>query len=202
MAGSLTTDSYSRYASVLPIREATVARVADAPGATGTPMYRVMSYNPALLEKFIALRNSYWEDGILEPKLKELVRLLSANINNCEHCKAVRTDWGIQGGAEERLLTEIEDFESHLEDYSDREIAALRYAQSFCFNVGWVDDETFAVTKAQFSDQEIVELTFCLSQFVGGNFFMHALGIGAEGELTPYYGGELAGMKWKRAAES
>lgn len=161
-----------------------------------------MSYHPAILEKFIALRNSYWEDGILEPRLKELVRLLSANINNCEHCKAVRTDWGKQDGVDERLLTEIQDFEAHAEDYSEREIAALRYTQSFCYNVGWVDDDAFAATRGQLSDAEIVELTFCLWQFVGGNFFMHALGIGAEGELTPYYGGELAGMKWKDSAHT
>lgn len=179
-----------------------MARVSDAPQAMGTPMYRVMSYHPAILEKFIALRNSYWEDGILEPKLKELVRLLAANINNCEHCKAVRTEWARKDGAEEQLLRDVPDFEKNPELYTDRELAALRYTQSFCYSAGWVDDETFADTKAILSDAEIVELTFCLWQFVGGNFFMHALGIGAEGELTPFYGGELAGMKWKGDASS
>lgn len=174
-----------------------MARVADAPGATGTPMYRVMSYHPEILEKFIQLRNSYWEDGILEPKLKELVRLLAANINNCDHCKAVRTDWAKQDGVDEGILRQVQDFESNPGAYTERELAALRYTQSFCYNVGWVGDETFGATKAHLTDAEIVELTFCLWQFVGGNFFMHALGIGAEGELTPYYGGELGAMKWK-----
>ena len=177
-----------------------MARVEDAPGATGTPFYRVMGYHPNILEKFIALRNSYWEEGILDHALKEKVRLLSANINNCEHCRAVRTDWGKRAGVEEGLLREIQDFESNPDAYTDKELAALRFTQAFCYSVGWVEAEAFDEAKEHLSDAELVELTFCLWQFVGGNYFMHALGIGEEGELTPYYGGDLAGMKWKETS--
>ncbi len=170
-------------------------RVAEGPNATGTPLYRMMSHHPKILEKFIALRNAYWEEGIIEPKLKEEVRLLAANLNGCEHCKAVRTDWAKEDGAEESILRDIQDFESQPERFTERQLAALYFTQSFCFNLGWVDDDVFERARKQFDDAEIVELVFCLWQFVGGNFFMHALDIKSEGELTAYYGGELRDFK-------
>ena len=62
-----------------------MAKVPDAPGVEGTPFYRVMGYHPEILETFVAMRNTYWEQGMLEHSLKEQVRMLSATLNNCDH---------------------------------------------------------------------------------------------------------------------
>lgn len=60
-------------------------RVPEAPGAEGTPFYRMMGYHPGILKKFVALRDAYWEEGVIEHSLKEQVRMLSATLNQCEH---------------------------------------------------------------------------------------------------------------------
>jgi alkylhydroperoxidase family enzyme len=60
-------------------------RVPEAAGAEGTPFYRIMGYHPTILEKFVAMRDAYWEEGVLDHSLKELVRMLSARLNSCDH---------------------------------------------------------------------------------------------------------------------
>lgn len=101
---------------------------------------------------------------------------------------AVRTAWGRRDGASEEKLLAIAEFESRPE-FSERERAALRFAQSFIAELGFVTEEVFAATRRHFADAEIVELAFSCWQFSGGNWFMHALAIEPQGELTEYYGG-------------
>ena len=55
--------------------------------------------------------------------------------------------------------------------------------------MGFVEDEVFDQALKHFSAAGVVELAFCLWQFMGGNWFMHAIGVEPEGELTDYYGG-------------
>ena len=38
-------------------------------GVEGTPFYRVMGYNPEILEAYVTMRNAYWEQGVLEHSL-------------------------------------------------------------------------------------------------------------------------------------
>lgn len=62
-----------------------LARITEPISAQGTPFYRVMAHWPGVLSKFVTLRNAIWEEGRLEPSLKEEVRLLCAVMNQCHH---------------------------------------------------------------------------------------------------------------------
>jgi alkylhydroperoxidase family enzyme len=83
----------------------------------------------------------------------------------------------------------VQDYLVMPELFTDRERAALDFARSFYFKLGWVDDDVMEEAKRHFEPAEIVELAFCLWQFMGGNWFMHALGIEPEGDIGEYYGG-------------
>ena len=164
-------------------------RVPEPDGAEGTPFYRVMGYHPTILEKFVTLRDAYWEEGVLEHSLKELVRMLSATLNTCEHCKAVRTAWSKRDGLEDEKVAEVGNYADRPDLFSARERAALEFTRSFFYKLGWVEDAVMEDAKQQFSSAEIVELAFCLWQFMGGNWFMHALGVEPEDDIGEYYGG-------------
>lgn len=102
---------------------------------------------------------------------------------------AVRTAWSKRDGLKENKLEQVASFESRDDLFNERERAALAFTRSFFFKMGWVEDDVMQTAKEQFTPAEIVELTFCLWQFMGGNWFMHALGVEPEDDIGEYYGG-------------
>lgn len=90
---------------------------------------------------------------------------------------------------EEDKLAEVANFEQRHDLFDERERAAFAFTTSFFFKMGWVEDEVMKEAKRHFSSAEIVELAFCLWQFMGGNWFMHALGVEPEDGIGEYYGG-------------
>jgi alkylhydroperoxidase family enzyme len=50
--------------------------------------------------------------------------------------------------------------------FSDREKAALRYADQMYFDHHKVDDTLFAALRAHFTDDEILELSWAIGEFI------------------------------------
>jgi alkylhydroperoxidase family enzyme len=47
--------------------------------------YKVLAHKPALLRAFTQLYGAIWEDGALDPRLKELAYLRASIANGCEY---------------------------------------------------------------------------------------------------------------------
>jgi alkylhydroperoxidase family enzyme len=95
----------------------------------------------------------------LDALTSEVVRLRGAAQHNCRLCKSLRETTALDAGGSETLYGDIERFEAS-ELLTDRQKAALRYADALIWSPGHIDRGIVAAVRAQFSDDEATELTF------------------------------------------
>jgi alkylhydroperoxidase family enzyme len=95
----------------------------------------------------------------LDALTAEVVRLRGAAQHNCRLCKSLRETTALNAGGSESLYGEIEHFEAS-ELLTDRQKAALRYADALIWSPSRIDRGIAAGVRAHFSDAEAVELTF------------------------------------------
>lgn len=106
----------------------------------------------AALERYLATSR-------IERSLRELVKLRASLLNGCAYCIDMHTkDARALGETEQRLYSLAAWHETPF--YSERERAALAWTDAVT-RVGdtHVPDEVFAATRAQFSEEELVDLT-------------------------------------------
>jgi AhpD family alkylhydroperoxidase len=105
----------------------------------------------------------------LDHSLLELVKLRASQINGCAHCidmhaKELRAD----GESEQRLYLLNAWRESPF--YSDRERAALAWTEAVTLvSESQVPDAVYDEARKQFTDEELVNLTFALVAINGAN---------------------------------
>ena len=105
----------------------------------------------------------------LEHPLLELVKTRASILNGCAYCIDMHTkDARAAGESEQRLYALAAWHEAPF--YSERERAALAWTDAVT-QVGQshVPDEVFAAVRAQFSEEEVVALTFALVTINGWN---------------------------------
>ena len=95
----------------------------------------------------------------LDALTSEMVRLRGAAQHNCRLCKSLRETTALDAGGSETLYGDIERFEAS-ELLTNRQKAALRYADALIWSPGHIDRGIVAAVRAQFSDDEAAELTF------------------------------------------
>jgi AhpD family alkylhydroperoxidase len=105
----------------------------------------------------------------LEHSLLELVKLRASQINGCAHCIDMHTkELRADGESEQRLYLLNAWEESPF--YSDRERAALAWTEALTLvTEGHVPDEAYELARAQFSEQELANLTFAIVAINGAN---------------------------------
>ena len=95
----------------------------------------------------------------LDALTSEVVRLRGAAQHNCRLCKSLRETTALDAGGSETLYGDIERFEASAL-LTDRQKAALRYADALIWSPGQIDRGIATGVRAHFSDAEAVELTF------------------------------------------
>jgi alkylhydroperoxidase family enzyme len=95
----------------------------------------------------------------LDALTSEVVRLRGATQHNCRLCKSLRETTALDAGGSEALYGDIEHFETS-EALTDRQKAALRYADALIWSPSRIGRGVAAGIRACFSDVEAVELTF------------------------------------------
>jgi AhpD family alkylhydroperoxidase len=105
----------------------------------------------------------------LEHSLLELVKLRASQINGCAHCIDMHTkELRADGESEQRLYLLNAWRESPF--YSDRERAALAWTEAVTLLPhSEVPDDVFEEARKQFSEEELVNLTFALVAINGAN---------------------------------
>ena len=105
----------------------------------------------------------------LEHALLELVKLRASQINGCGHCIDMHTKELRAGGeSEQRLYLLSVWHESPF--YSDRERAALAWTEAVTLIAnGDVSDQVYETARAQFSEEELANLTVAIAAINGAN---------------------------------
>ena len=112
---------------------------------------------------------AYVDGSGLEPSLMELIKTRASQINGCAYCVDMHTrDARKAGESEARLYAVAVWRESPF--FSARERAALAWCEAVTLvSETHVPDEVFAEASAQFSEKELVDLTFAIVAINGWN---------------------------------
>jgi AhpD family alkylhydroperoxidase len=105
----------------------------------------------------------------LEHGLLELVKLRASQINGCAWCMDMHTkELRAAGESEQRLYLLSAWRECPF--YSERERAALAWTEAVTLVAqGSVPDEVYALARTQFSEEELIKLTFAIVAINGAN---------------------------------
>lgn len=131
------------------------------------PRLQYASLAPEPLKIMRDLENYIANCG-LEPSLIELVKTRVSQINGCAFCLDMHTkDARAQGETEQRLYMLSAWRESPF--YTDRERAALAWAEAVTLIPQGVSDELYAETLKHFSEKELVNLNWAVVAINGWN---------------------------------
>ncbi len=134
-------------------------------------MTRRIDYRTEAPEGFAAMRGleDYVRRCGLPRKLLELVRIRVSQINGCAHCLDMHSkDARAIGESEQRLHVLAAWREAPF--FDERERAALEWSEAVTrlFEAG-VDDELYERVRRQFTERELVDLTFAVIAINGWN---------------------------------
>ena len=132
---------------------------------------QIVAYSSVALKAMDAQYRETFRRGVLEPRLVELVRLHSAEVNACEPCSQSRKDESV---TEDDVACLVELDRSR---FTEREYRALRFLELFATDHHAIDDDTFRWLAEVFTTAEVVELGYLCSQDLAGHRFMHTLGV-------------------------
>jgi AhpD family alkylhydroperoxidase len=128
--------------------------------------YRTVSPEP--YKAMLALE-AYLHRSGLEPPLLELVRMRVSQINGCAFCLNMHSRLAIAGGESPRRLFQLDAWDES-PVFTDRERAALKWADAVTqAATSRVPDEAYQKAREQFSEKELVDLTWAIVAINGWN---------------------------------
>jgi AhpD family alkylhydroperoxidase len=140
-------------------------------GKLPVEMLQAMSLRPELLRAFAGFGQALYPGGLLERSVKELVILESSRANACQFCTESHVALIRLLGIAAEPIAALDDAAGRTE----RERLALEYTRAAMRDSNRVPDELFAGLKRQFTDPEVVELTFLIGFINMLNLFNNCL---------------------------
>ncbi len=113
---------------------------------------------------------------LIEQQLKALISLLVSQLNECAFCFSLAKSTLERLEIPEEKVKALKDYASDPR-YSEKERAALVYAEKMSGAGAKVPDEVFAELKKEFSEEEIVELSSWIAFQNMSSRFNAALGV-------------------------
>lgn len=101
--------------------------------------------------------------GLIEPRLKELVRLRIATLNGCVLCKSVRMAPDVV--REDEAASGVDDADGAA--FTARERAAIHFAEKMAVDHHNIGDEDIVRMRKHFTDAEFLELAMMAGQYIG-----------------------------------
>ncbi len=125
---------------------------------------------PTAMKAMMGLERAAAE-SLLPLKLRELVKIRASQINGCAYCIDMHTKDAIKHGEDvRRLLTLSAWRETSL--FDERERAALLWTETLTeLSKNGAPDDVYSAVAAQFSEQELSELTFVIGVINAWNRF-------------------------------
>jgi AhpD family alkylhydroperoxidase len=116
----------------------------------------------------------------LDPQLRALVQVRVSQINWCAFCVDLNGAAALERHAAREKLAALEGFERSAL-FTERERAALAYAGAMTDPARGVDEALFARLRAQYDEQQILELTALVAFQNLSSKFNAALGVPSQG---------------------
>jgi alkylhydroperoxidase family enzyme len=131
----------------------------------GRHFARAFAPNEALVQAYQAFYHPWHTGGagVLEPRLKELIRLRIATLNGCVLCKSVRMAPEVV--AEDEAASGVDDADNA--GFTPRERAAIHFAEKMAVDHHNIGDDDVAAMRRHFTDAEFLELAMMAGQYIG-----------------------------------
>lgn len=97
--------------------------------------------------------------GLLDMRLRSLAILKVSLVNKCAYCVSHNSQLGEAAGVPRAQADALDGDYLGSGEFSDREVAVIRWAEAVAMNSARRDQAAFAALSAHFSEPEIVELT-------------------------------------------
>jgi AhpD family alkylhydroperoxidase len=119
--------------------------------------------NQMLMRAMFSLNGYLAKSGKIEKNLLHLIELRVSQLNGCAYCIDMHSkDLRAAGETEQRLY--LLDAWRESPFYTERERAAFEWAEAVTFVTdGHVSDEVYEKARKQFSEEELVDLTFAVT---------------------------------------
>jgi AhpD family alkylhydroperoxidase len=125
------------------------------------PRIDFMNADAAAGRALLALQNHVNSSGLERPLL-ELVKLRASQINHCAYCIDMHTKDALAAGESAQRLFLLDAWRE-APFYSERERAALEWTESVTLLADTeVPDEVYALARQQFTEEELVKLTYAI----------------------------------------
>jgi len=121
------------------------------------------------------IRGAY-QESILPAEERELARMRIAQINDCIACADFRAPSVLDAGIAAELYENVAAYATY-PGYTARQRLAIEFAERFADDPATMDDAFFGRLRAQFTDQEILDLTLCVAVFLGLGRTLAVLGV-------------------------
>ncbi len=147
-------------------------------GRLPAEMIQAMALRPEILAVFGQFGSCVYPGGLLERSIKELVIIEASRANACQFCTDSHVAVAKMLGISDDPLKALDDPDS----LTPRERLAVEYTRAAMADANRVPEELFERLKAQFSEPEIVELTFLIGFINMLNLFNNCLQVTYHGE--------------------
>ena len=138
-----------------------VARGRASRMLSSTLPVQIWAHRPKVALAWLSTIEAMHEEGLLDARLRELVRLKIASITNCRACQVARKSDAV---SEEDIACLSWDDPR----FTPAEQAALRYAELFAGDYFAIDEDVYAELERHFSTAEIVELNLFAALMLAG----------------------------------
>ena len=132
-----------------------------------TSFIRMLNYRADLVPAFFDFYMRMRGDGLLDAKLKELVRLRIARLNTCRYCLGSLSPTAAKQGVTDLHIAELEHRPAGL--FTDKELAAFDLAEALWTNAAAAGADTALRQRLRehFSDAELLELVWAAGMYIG-----------------------------------
>lgn len=135
---------------------------------SSTVPVQVWAHRPQAALAWLALLDQFHNHGLLDERLRELVRLRIASVTTCQACQLARKSDSVDA-ADLEALAALSCAAVDGEHFTPRERAALSFADTFAADPHAMTDRHFEALAAVLSTAETVELQmFCALMLAGG----------------------------------
>ena len=143
-------------------------------------MIQAMTLRPEILRAFAGFGIAVYPGGILERRVKELVIIAASQSNECQFCVNSHCDLVDLAGIIEEPMRAID----RLESLAPRERLAVEYTRAAMADSNDVPEPLVSRLHEQFTDPELVELSFLIGYINMLNLFNNLLGVRYHGEYA------------------
>jgi AhpD family alkylhydroperoxidase len=133
------------------------------------PRLEAKKVSPEAYEAMLGLETFVRKSSHLEGSLLELVKMRASQINGCAYCLDMHSKDARAAGESEQRLYLLNAWQE-TPFFTNRERAALAWTEAVTLvHQGHVPDEVYEEARAQFSEEELINLTMAVVAINGWN---------------------------------